>query len=85
MVFIAAIGAPEASSASLTAISSASVRLPAGDGNSAEPPPEISATTRSSAVSPWTLASKRLEASSPAASGTGCAASMISMRSHFAP
>ena len=50
MVFIAAIGAPEASSASLTAISSASVRPPAGDGSSAEPPPEISATTRSSSV-----------------------------------
>ena len=42
-VFIAAIGAPEASSASLTAISSASVRPGGGDGSSAEPPPEISA------------------------------------------
>jgi hypothetical protein len=48
MVFIAAIGAPEVSSASLTAISSASVRPSAGDGSSAEPPPEIRATTRSS-------------------------------------
>ena len=56
-----------------------------GDGSSAEPPPEISATTRSSAVRPCDLSSSRREASRPAASGTGCAASMISMRSQGAP
>ena len=50
--FIAAIGAPDASSARLTAISSSSVSSPAGAGSSAEPPPQISATTRSSSVSP---------------------------------
>ena len=53
-VFIAEIGAPEASSAWLTAISSASVSPAGGDGSSAEPPPEISAMTRSSAVRPAT-------------------------------
>ena len=65
IVFIAAIGAPEASSASLTAISSASVRPSAGDGSSAEPPPEISATTRSSAVRPDTVSSSRCDAVEP--------------------
>ena len=54
-VFNAAIGAPDASSARFTAISSSSVRSPAGAGSSADPPPEISATTRSSAVRPLTF------------------------------
>ena len=84
-VFIAEIGAPEASSASLTAISSASVRPGGGDGSSAEPPPEISAMTRSSAVRPATCSSSVRDAASPAASGTGCAASMTRMRWHGAP
>jgi hypothetical protein len=43
----------------------------AGAVHSAEPPPEMSATTRSSGVSPPTVSSRIFEASSPAASGTG--------------
>ncbi len=69
--FIAEIGAPLASSALLSAISSSSVSAPAGAGSNAEPPPQMSATTRSSAVKPSTAFSKAAEPASPAASGTG--------------
>ncbi len=83
--FMAEMGAPEASSALLTAISSSSVMPSGGDGSRADPPPEISATTRSSSLNPDTALNSRLEAASPAPSGTGCAASMILMRSQGAP
>ena len=49
-----------------------------GAQSSDEPPPEISAITRSSAVRPFTRSSSRAVAASAAASGTGCAASTIS-------
>ena len=61
---------------------SARSRPSIGSGSSAEPPPETKAITRSSAVSRDTRSSIRLAAFNPAASGTGCAASTISMRSH---
>ena len=80
--FISLIVAPLVSSAALTARLSASVRPGAGATSSDEPPPEISAMTRSSAVSPVTLSAMRRDATSPASSGTGCAACTISMRSH---
>ena len=78
-MFISPIGAPEASSASLTACFSARVMAPAGCTSSAEPPPEMSASTKSSSPSPSTSASIRAVVASPRASGTGCAASTISM------
>ncbi len=81
MRFITPIGAPEASSARLIVCSSSRSRPPAGAGSNDEPPPEISATTRSSSVSSETNSISRAAASSPAASGTGWAASTISMRS----
>lgn len=71
MAFMAPIGAPEASNALLTATSSESVRSPAGAGRREEPPPQISATTRSSSVSPRTVDISRAEAASPPSSGTG--------------
>ncbi len=80
--FISEIVAPLASSAVLTARLSSSVRPGAGATSSDEPPPEISAITRSSALRPVTFAAMRREAARPAASGTGCAACTISMRSH---
>ncbi len=64
---------------------SASVTPTAGAASKAEPPPEISASTRSVAVNPEIMAKMRAAAASPAASGTGCAASTISMRSHGTP
>lgn len=53
----------------------------AGSARSAEPPPEMRQSTRSSLVSPWTSSRMRRAASRPAASGTGWAASTISRRS----
>lgn len=79
-VFMAEIGAPEASSAAFTAASSCKVMPSGGAGSSDEPPPEISATTRSPEPSPPTRSSMRAAASSPAPSGTGWAAPTISMR-----
>ena len=78
-VFISEIGAPDFKSAALTACLSASV-IP-GDGKlkSAEPPPDINATTMSSFVKLRTNANIRVAACSLAASGTGCAASMTSI------
>ena len=66
MAFITEIGAPEASSARFNAASSAKVKSPGGQGNSADPPPQTKATTRSSAVSPATAANSASEAASPA-------------------
>ena len=48
--FITEMGAPECSKEVLRSISSSSVRSPSGIGNSADPPPQIRATTRSSTV-----------------------------------
>ena len=56
-----------------------------GKASKAEPPPDISASTRSSSVSPSTAFSTRFAASRPAASGTGCEASTTSMREVGAP
>lgn len=58
-IFIAAMGAPEASSARFKAISSSSVKPGGGAGSRADPPPQMSATTRSSAVRPWVSAPLR--------------------------
>ena len=48
--------------------------------SSEEPPPEIRHSTRSSAVKPCVRPRMRSAAAIPAASGTGCEASTISMR-----
>ena len=75
IAFMTEIGAPLASSARFNAASSSSVSAPGGIGNSADPPPLISATTRSSAVRLSTASKSAAEAACPAASGTGWAAS----------
>ncbi len=69
--FISPMLAPLRSSALLTACLSSSVRPGAGAASSAEPPPEIKQSTRSSAVSPRTASTMRWAARWPAASGTG--------------
>ncbi len=69
--FICAMSAPELSSARLTACLSSSVRPGAGRASSAEPPPEIRHSTRSSADRARTLSRIRPAARQPAASGTG--------------
>ena len=79
--FISPIGAPERSRAALTACLSARVRPGAGRLSKADPPPEISASTRSSGPSPRTISSMRPAARWPFSSGTGCDASTISIRS----
>ena len=78
--FISSIEAPERSSALETACLSSRVSPGAGRASSDEPPPETSASTRSSGPRPWTRSRMRRAAASPAASGTGCAASTISIR-----
>ncbi len=78
--FISPIAAPLRSSAWLIACLSPSVTPGAGSASSAEPPPEIRHSSRSSAVSPEARARMRRAAVSPAASGTGCAASTTSIR-----
>lgn len=85
IMFIAEIGAPEASNARLRAISSSRLTPSGGAGKSAEPPPVISAITRSSSVSPETIENSALEAASPASSGTGCAASITLILRQGAP
>ena len=55
-----------------------------GSGNKAEPPPEIRHKTVSSARRPCTRRSMSRAACSPAASGTGWAASTMAMRSQGA-
>ncbi|MPN27848.1 hypothetical protein SDC9_175282 [bioreactor metagenome] len=82
---ISPIAAPERNKASVSARFCASVIPGAGAASSAEPPPEISASTRSLALSPETRARIRAAAAAPAASGTGCAASTISMREQGTP
>lgn len=81
-VFISPILAPLASKARLMACLSCKVMPGSGKGSRAEPPPEISASTTSSAVRPSARASMRWAACSPAASGTGWAACTTSMRWH---
>ena len=78
--FISLMLAPLASRARLSACLSPSVSPGSASGSSDEPPPEIRHSTRSSCVSPRTRSSIRRAAVSPAASGTGWAASTISMR-----
>ena len=80
MVFISTMSAPLASNWEVISCSSAPGMR--GFSNSAEPPPEIRQSTVSSAVSPRTRDWMRRAASSPAASGTGWAASTTSMRRH---
>ena len=79
--FIWPMSAPEAKSALLTACLSSSVRPSAGNESSAEPPPEIRHKTRSSGPASRASARMRWAALLPASSGTGCAASTISIRS----
>jgi hypothetical protein len=79
--FISVIVAPLANSARLTACLSASVMPGAGAVINAEPPPEISAITRSSGVKLRTASRMRRAAVSLIASGTGWEASRISIRS----
>ena len=82
--FISLMVAPLASSARLTACLSRSVRPSSGSGSRAEPPPEIRHSTVSSGRKPLTRSSMRRAARSPASSGTGWAASTISMRAQGA-
>ena len=78
--FISPIAAPLFSSARFTACLSASVSPAAGAASSAEPPPEIRNSTRSSAVRPCAICTMRSVARRPASSGTGCEASTTSIR-----
>lgn len=61
----------DASSSSFSAISSARANPGGGAGRSAEPTPQINASTRSSLDKSDTVAFNRCAASSPAMSGTG--------------
>ncbi len=79
--YVEQIGAPLESSVAFSIASSSSVRSPGGQGSKADPPPQIRATTRSSALNPSTASNSAREASRPAASGTGCAVSSTRMRS----
>jgi hypothetical protein len=79
--FISLMLAPDASSARFTSCLSSSVMPGRGSGSSEEPPPDIRHNTVSSGLRPRTISSMRAAARSPAASGTGWAASTISMRS----
>ena len=63
-----------------TACLSSSESPSAGSARSAEPPPEIRQSTRSSGPAPRASSRMRRAASRPAASGTGCEASTISIR-----
>ena len=80
--FISPMLAPERSNCWLISCLSASVMPSSGSGSKDEPPPEIRHSTVSSALRPCTRSSIRRAACRPAASGTGCAASTISIRSH---
>ena len=74
--FITPIGAPHASRDAFTACLSASVMPGPGSAARAEPPPEISASTRSSGPNPATSASSARAPASLFASGTGWLASI---------
>ena len=78
--FISWIVVPLFSRARLTACLSSRLTPSAGSVSRAEPPPEISAITLSSAFRPETSSRMRRAASRPAASGTGWDASTTSIR-----
>ena len=78
--FISLMVAPLASRMRLSACLSASVMPGPGSVSNDEPPPEMSATTRSSGPRPCTACRMRVEACTLASSGTGCAACSTSMR-----
>ena len=78
--FISEIGAPELSKAWLMRCLSVKFKPSTGSDNKAEPPPEIRQSTTSSAVRPCVKSKIRCAACKPAASGTGCEASTISIR-----
>ena len=69
--FVCVMSAPEPSSSRFTSCFSASVTPATGAGSMAEPPPEISASTRSCGPAARSSASTSCAAASPAASGTG--------------
>ena len=77
--FISPIEAPEASSERVTACFWLSVKPAAGAIQFADAPPEISTSTRSSGPAVSASASVSRVAARPAASGTGCPASMTRM------
>ena len=76
---ISSMAAPERSSAPVIACLSASSIPGAGRVSSAEPPPEMRQSARSSAPRPSARERMRAAASRPPASGTGCAASTTSI------
>ncbi len=83
--FISSMRAPLLSNARVIACLSASVTSPPGSVSSADPPPEMSARTRSSLVRPCVIARISLAAAIPAASGFGCPASTTRIRVVGAP
>ena len=84
-MFISPMRAPLLSSARVIACLSASVTSPPGSDSSADPPPEMSASTRSSLVRPCAIARISPAAAMPAASGFGCPASTTRIRFVGAP
>ena len=83
--FISSMRAPLLRSARVIACLSASVTSPPGSDSSADPPPEMSASTRSSLVRPRMIARISPAAAMPAESGFGCPASTTRMRFVGAP
>jgi hypothetical protein len=79
-VFMSWIGAPLARRARVTALRSAIDTPATGIARSAEPPPETSASSRSSGPSVRAAARISRAAPWPASSGTGCPASTTRMR-----
>ena len=79
--FISEMSAPERSNSFEIACLSSSVSPSAGSASSAEPPPDIRQSNKSSGPSPEASSRIRPAASRPDTSGTGCAASMTSIRS----
>ncbi len=79
------IVAPLLSSARVVACLSARATPGAGSTSSAEAPPDIRHSTRSSAFAARTISSMRPAAARPRSSGTGCDASIISILKHGTP
>jgi hypothetical protein len=79
-VFISRISAPLFSSRPVSALSSEIAIPGAGSDSRLDPPPESSASSRSSGPSSLALARISLAAFSPASSGTGWPASTTRMR-----
>ena len=65
------IGAPEFNKTLFNSCSSDNLKSVGGNGNNADPPPQISAITRSSAVNPSSTSKILLAALNPFSSGTG--------------